>query len=340
MADNNGKDQSNTGTNDNKTEKSGETKVFERISNNYNDLNRMMVEEMNLASEHNGLTGNHREQMWVKFFRGILPQKFSLAQGVMIIDSQGKVSKEVDIAVFDEQYTPYVFQYNTLKFIPIEAVAMVIECKSTCWDKAKLKKWAESIDALCTRQSGVARMVSGYVTGITNRTQQSTRTIKILASLRRTGGNEESRENTKKELGDYFDFIVWQVNEEGKKGEMFEVLIKNEEKPLGWWGDRLNNKENNQNGKEDGDAKGYLEISNKGFEDETCNKYGELKLFKGEKGTVLKNTLKDLEVTDNALLSLNLQLNQLLMLFNNPMLFPHFAYAKMFRDKLDDVREK
>ena len=332
MADNNRKDQSNTGTNDSKTGMSVETKVFERISNNYNDLNRMMVEEMNLASEHNGLTGNHREQMWVKFFRGILPQKFSLAQGVMIIDSQGKVSKEVDIAVFDEQYTPYVFQYNTLKFIPIEAVAMVIECKSTCWDTKKLKEWAESIDALCTRQSGVARMVTGYVTGITNRTQQSTRPIKILASLKQTGGNKKPRKNMKIDPKDYFDFVIRQ----DKTGSMFEVSIENKEKPLGWWGDRLNNKENNQNGKEDGDAGECLVISDNWFENnnEKYEKCGELKFSKDKKGPFLENTLKDLEVTGNALLSLNLQLNQLLMLFNNPMLFPPLAYAEMFRDKI------
>ncbi|MFC7561502.1 hypothetical protein ACFQY3_24870 [Paenibacillus farraposensis] len=31
-------------------------------------------------------------------------------------------------------------------------------------------------------------------------------------------------------------------------------------------------------------------------------------------------------------MTLNFQLNQLLMLLNNPMLFPHFAYAKAFRE--------
>lgn len=33
-----------------------------------------------------------------------------------------------------------------------------------------------------------------------------------------------------------------------------------------------------------------------------------------------------------ALLTLNLQLNQLLMLINNPLPFPHKAYAKMFNE--------
>lgn len=40
-----------------------------------------------------------------------------------------------------------------------------------------------------------------------------------------------------------------------------------------------------------------------------------------------------------SLLSLNLQLNQLLMLINNPILFPHLSYAEMF-NKVDQKEEK
>lgn len=49
----------------------------------------------------------------------------------------------------------------------------------------------------------------------------------------------------------------------------------------------------------------------------------------------LENTLEDLEVPGNSLLTLNLQINQLLMLLNNPMLFPHFAYAKAFKEAIE-----
>lgn len=311
---------------------SKEKNVFERINKNYNNLNKMMVEEMKLASEHDSTTGNYREEMWVKFFRSMLPQKFSLAQGVLIIDSGGHVSKEVDIAVFDEQYTPYVFQYNTLKFIPIEAVALVIECKSSRLTTAELKNWAQSIDDLCASPSGVARLVGGYVTGLTNTTQKSTRPIKVLASLKQST-EEKAMEKTKAELGDHFDFIIQQVKADQKvKG--FEVLIKNEDKPLGWWGKSLNNAKNGQN---DDDKKEYLKIiTNQEFKD-NFKSYTELKFVDEEFS--LKNTLKDLEVTDNPLLSLNFQLNQLLMLLNNPMLFPHFAYARMFNEQLAKAKE-
>lgn len=41
-----------------------------------------------------------------------------------------------------------------------------------------------------------------------------------------------------------------------------------------------------------------------------------------------------------SLLSFNFQLNQLLMIINNPILFPHYAYARLFsNDKADTVKE-
>lgn len=77
--------------------------AYKSILKNYKYLNYMMVNQLEFMSTHRGLTGSYREKMWLSFFRSIIPQKYSLAQGVIIIDSYGNQSKEVDIAVFDEQ---------------------------------------------------------------------------------------------------------------------------------------------------------------------------------------------------------------------------------------------
>lgn len=299
-------------------------KAFGKIHKNYQYLNKMMVEEMEIASEHDGLTGDYREQMWMKLFRSIIPQKFSMAQGVMIIDSEGKISKEVDIAVYDDQYTPYVFQYNTLKFIPIEAVAMVIECKSTNPKLGELIKWADAIEALTPKASGIARMATGYFCGLTSEYQKKTKPIKILATIK-TSATEKPMERLKEKLGDQFDFIIQTQTDEDKE---FKVLIKNEDKPLGWWGNRLNGTENGE----------YLKINNIDMDEYQLKKdnYEELS-FEG--ANLLTNTLHDLRVEGNEFLSLNLQLNQLLMILNNPMLFPHFAYAKKFNEIIKNLPE-
>ena len=51
-----------------------------------------------------------------------------------------------------------------------------------------------------------------------------------------------------------------------------------------------------------------------------------------------KITLTDLEIEGNPFLSLNLQLNQLIMLINNPMLFPHLAYTERFNSIADKIK--
>ena len=47
----------------------------------------------------------------------------------------------------------------------------------------------------------------------------------------------------------------------------------------------------------------------------------------------LKKNISALSIPDNPILSLVFQLNQLLMLINNPMLFPHQAYVDGFNEK-------
>lgn len=332
--------------------------VLFKIHENYNYLNKMMVEEMEIASEHDGLTGNYREEMWVKFFRSIIPKKYSLAQGVMIIDSYGNISNEVDIVVFDEQYTPYVFKYNTLKFIPIEAVAIVVECKSTGLPEEKLKNWSKRIDKLKTKNSGIARMVTGYVSGLTNQTQIKTRPIKILTCIK-SNKSEQPLENLKNSLGDDFDFII---QERQGMRTTFQVLIKNENKTLAWWGKTLNGvgieeklklehlsgiKQINKEiliGKSESEQelleKEWVKQENdrlKKKKECLAEEYTELKF---DNQCYLTNTLSKLKVKDNPFLSLNLQLNQLLMLINNPMLFPHFAYAQRFNEIIDHLEEQ
>lgn len=42
----------------------------------------------------------------------------------------------------------------------------------------------------------------------------------------------------------------------------------------------------------------------------------------------------------NVIMSLTFQLNQLLMIINNPMQFPHRAYVEMFNKNLETVQEQ
>ncbi|SDE03620.1 hypothetical protein SAMN05428987_0269 [Paenibacillus sp. CF095] len=309
------------------------------IFDNYNELNNLMVKEIELATAHPGLTGSYREEMWVKFFRSIIPQKFSFVHGAMIIDSEGGISNEVDIAVIDEQYTPYIFQYHTLKLIPIEAVSMVIECKSTDLPTEQLETWAKKIDSLHAKNTGIARMATGYATGVTNATQSRSQPIKVLVSIKKSV-KDRTLMTTREELGEYFDFIIQEQIDKTSDNTKFEVLVKNEKKTLGWWGRRLN-----QHISDEADHSGLALLTSpdqhqaKNFKE--CKIHLETKAEQSPDGkdisiSYISNKLEDLRIPNNPLLTLNLQLNQLLMLVNNPMLFPHFAYANAFQNLVQE----
>ncbi|WP_059050888.1 DUF6602 domain-containing protein [Paenibacillus senegalimassiliensis] len=301
------------------------------IYDNYNELSQMMVKEIELATAHPGLTGSYREEMWVKFFRDIIPQKFSFVHGAMIIDSKGGISNEVDIAVIDEQYTPYIFQYHTLKLIPIEAVSMVIECKSTDLPSKQLKAWADKIDNLDAKNTGIARMATGYATGVTNATQTKSRPIKVLVSIKNSV-QDSTITNMTNDLGQHFDFIIQEQTDKDSSESRFEVQVKNEDKTLGWWGRRLNQHVTDE--QENPDLEIVLNPGKQLLTDDQLKSLedGGVNLMLPQQS--ITNTLENLKIPQNPLLTLNLQLNQLLMLVNNPMLFPHFAYAKAFKDML------
>ena len=106
-------------------------KIIPDIITNYQQLESSIVEQLYMKHALHGTTiGTEREEVWSQVFEAILPKKFVIERSVFIIDSQENVSHEVDLAIFDETYTPYIFRYGRIKFIPIEAVAAIVECKS------------------------------------------------------------------------------------------------------------------------------------------------------------------------------------------------------------------
>lgn len=303
--------------------------VINKIHENYNSINEKMIAELNLTNCHDVLCGSFREKIWLEFFKNIIPKKFSLAQGVIIIDSNGERSNEVDIAVFDEQYTPYVLQYGSLKFIPIEAVVCVVECKSHSVKSESLIKWADSIDKLKSNPTGLARVIQGLAIGLTNNTQQQTRPIKIQVSLYST---KEETDTLEEKLKNSFDIVIRPKKFKNKKSkivvEKFSMKIFNEDKTLGWWTRKLNSSKMEAN-----------EIGIYHLKEKELEKY-DFKKRVEERKVYIENPLSDLKIENNEILSLTFQLNQLLMLINNPMMFPHFAYAKTFNKIIKEMEEE
>jgi len=271
---------------------------FEAIIKNYCEAEKSLVAQLNFqVPNHPPTIGGFREEIWKQLFEQIIPKKYVIEQSVFLMDSAGNVSDEVDLAIFDEMYTPYIFRNGRIKFIPIEAVAAVVQCKSTnVTSKNKgtgeysLKSWCKSIDDLKTSGDSVIRMAIDIIIGAA-KTQKGTRPIKIFCALKKPP----------KALMGQFDFYI--IAGKKKSQDKIDVIIPHEKDwDLGKWHYELN-------------MRNPAEEST--FEEK-----------------ILNRTLADYKVEsdDNpvALLTLNFQLNQLLMLINNPMIFPHMAYVKMF----------
>lgn len=291
---------------------SPDIKTIENIINNYIQTEKTLVNQLYFTACHGSTLGGFREDIWKGMFEQIVPRKFAIDQSVFVIDSDGRVSNEVDLVIYDETYTPYIFRYGRMKFIPIEAVAVVVECKSLSLNNDILKNWAESIMVLTTSVKSCARVANRVFVGDKepNSTQTQTRPLRILCCL-----NENIINQTLSNDEKLFDIIVRAPFEnEGLSIEFNEkkVYLKD-------W---------------------YMALNHVGYPDKSNGsvswdeKYGNLC-----DGSVMgERKLADYQVSHKnrkiSLLSFNLQLNQLLMLINNPIPFPHIAYAEMFKNSV------
>lgn len=77
---------------------------------------------------HDGEMGAVNEAHWIDIFRAYLPKRYACESGI-IIDSLGHTSDQIDIVIYDLQYTPTLLNQQLHRFIPIEAVYAVFEAK-------------------------------------------------------------------------------------------------------------------------------------------------------------------------------------------------------------------
>lgn len=197
------------------------------IKENYRKMEEELVIQLNYQVGNHQLTaGSNREKIWEHFFRRIVPKKFNIERSVFIIDSKEHASREVDIAIYDEQYTPYIFNYGDIKFIPVEAVAAVIQCKSKELDKKILKNWVKSIDDLKTSPNSIVRLATNIHVGNLDSetsTQSATKPIKILCHM---SDNETSTEDTRGR--EYFELLLKRIKIkiQKKKRQVVEMTME------------------------------------------------------------------------------------------------------------------
>jgi hypothetical protein len=82
------------------------------------------------AFGHQGTKGDASEGVWLQLLQRYLPQRYQ-ADSAHVVDSTGTFSDQIDVVVFDRQYSPFIFQHGDQKIIPAESVYAVFEAKQT-----------------------------------------------------------------------------------------------------------------------------------------------------------------------------------------------------------------
>lgn len=77
---------------------------------------------------HDGKRGDVSEKYFLKMLRAYLPNRYSVDSAI-VIDSNGKTSQQIDIVIYDRQYTPTLLDQEDHKYVPAEAVYAVMEVK-------------------------------------------------------------------------------------------------------------------------------------------------------------------------------------------------------------------
>lgn len=102
---------------------------------NLSELYTLMQQEMlqklrsgKAAFVHPGTKGDNTEANWIEWLRAYLPKRYCVDKGT-VIDSTGRESDQIDLIIYDAQYSYFVFHQGESLLIPAESVYAVFEVK-------------------------------------------------------------------------------------------------------------------------------------------------------------------------------------------------------------------
>lgn len=94
-------------------------------------LQKQMIDKLSLNREiisHPTTKGDASELNWIEWLRAYLPKRYCVDKAI-IIDSNNKFSDQIDVVIYDQQYSPFIFNQDNVIYIPAESVYAVFEVK-------------------------------------------------------------------------------------------------------------------------------------------------------------------------------------------------------------------
>lgn len=95
----------------------------------HNDIERRL-QAAREAFGHPVTKGDASEHVWLELLKKYLPHRYEAAKA-HVVDSHGDFSGQIDVVVFDRQYSPFIFHHEAQTIIPAESVYAAFEAKQS-----------------------------------------------------------------------------------------------------------------------------------------------------------------------------------------------------------------
>lgn len=101
--------------------------LFQLLSGLHDDIQtKLTISRKSFA--HPGTKGDASEAAWLEMLQTYLPKRYQ-ATSAHVVDSDGAFSDQIDVVIFDRQYSPFIFKYQEQIIVPAESVYAVFEAK-------------------------------------------------------------------------------------------------------------------------------------------------------------------------------------------------------------------
>lgn len=135
----------------------------------FEGLQSQMLSQLNTNREfitHPGSKGDALENAWIEWLIKYLPNRYSVDKAI-IIDSEGNTSQQIDIVIYDNWFTPFIFSQNGFHYIPAEGVYAIFEVKpdirGTANQKCYIEYAAEKIESVRILKRTTTSMINSGV---------------------------------------------------------------------------------------------------------------------------------------------------------------------------------
>jgi len=77
---------------------------------------------------HPGAKGDASEINWIQWLKEYLPKRYCVDKA-FVVDCDNNISEQIDVVIYDRQYTPFIFNQDSIFYVPAESVYAIFEVK-------------------------------------------------------------------------------------------------------------------------------------------------------------------------------------------------------------------